>query len=161
MNVFVVVGSLFPFDRLVREVDDWCSTRPDVEAVAQIGKARYTPQHMEWYEILSPSDFERIFMQSDLVISHAGMGVILHALMNGKDLVVMPRSAAARETTTDHQMATAEALEGEFGLNVAWDNAALRHYLAEPSHIKRGRPIGEHASGALIAGLRAFIDNDA
>ena len=52
--IFVTIGSMFPFDRLIRAMDDWAAAQPEpVELVAQIGEGSYRPAHMRWVPSLA------------------------------------------------------------------------------------------------------------
>jgi len=44
MKVFLVVGTLFPFDRLVKEIDQWVNTKTDIQVTGQIGNGQYIPK---------------------------------------------------------------------------------------------------------------------
>lgn len=49
--IFVTVGNLDPFDRLIRAFDEWLAEQPGpVEAIAQIGMGTYRPQHCRWVD---------------------------------------------------------------------------------------------------------------
>ena len=48
MKVFLVVGTLFPFDRLVKEIDEWVANKPEIQVTGQIGSGKYQPTHIEW-----------------------------------------------------------------------------------------------------------------
>ena len=158
MKIFVTVGSLFPFDRLITEMDAWCEKRKEHEVVAQIGKSGIQPQHMKSFELLHAAEYNRIFNESDLIISHAGMGVILKALVNYKPLLVIPRKVEFNEVTTDHQLATAKIYDRLGYLNVAWDNPQLVRYLQDTDQIKPRKQIQKYASGQLISSLKEFIE---
>ncbi len=158
MKIFVTVGTQLPFDRLVKEVDQWAATREGIDLVAQIGNAKYVPQHLEYYPMLASKEFNLIFNEADLLISHAGMGVILSALVNNKPLLVMPRRKKLNEVNTDHQLATAKAFEQSGLLNVAWDNQQLKAFLDQPGKISSRKSIGPHASEELIKGIKDFIE---
>jgi UDP-N-acetylglucosamine transferase subunit ALG13 len=160
MKVFVVVGSLFPFDRLIKAVDLWAETRKDVTITGQVGKSSYIPKNMTFYENLSAKDFNACFSQSDLIISHAGMGVILKSMVENKPLILMPRRLALKEHTTDHQMATAKAFKKMDFVNIAMDDEELLRYLKEPEKILSKHKIGESASKGLIDALREFIERN-
>ena len=43
MKIFVVVGTLFPFDRLIETIDNWAQTNKDVFVTGQIGKSKFIP----------------------------------------------------------------------------------------------------------------------
>jgi UDP-N-acetylglucosamine transferase subunit ALG13 len=157
MKIFLVVGTLFPFDRLVKVIDQWVADKPEHRVTAQIGAARYQPENMTAYPMLEAREFNRIFSESDMVITHAGMGIILKSLVASKPIIVLPRKLEWNEHTTDHQMATARALDRMKYVKVAWDNEQLLAYLEDPSGIGSGKHIGEYASEQLIETLREFI----
>lgn len=157
MKIFVTVGSLFPFDRLVSAVDAW-SEKSDHQVVAQIGNTKMAPRHMEYHDLLNAGEYNRIFSEADLIISHAGMGVILKSLVQSKALLVMPRKVLFGEVTTDHQLATAKIYDSQGYINVAWDEEQLIQYLEKPSEILSRKKISPYASKQLIAGLKAFIE---
>jgi len=158
MKIFVVVGSQYPFDRLIKAVDNWASNRSDVSITGQIGESSYRPRHMKYFQTLNVKDFNACFSESDIIISHAGMGVILKSLMENKPIIVLPRRLKFKELTTDHQLDTARALFKMNYVNVAMDAEELIHYLEKPDQILSKRRIGEFASESLIQSLREFIE---
>ena len=58
--IFVTIGSMFPFDRLIRAMDAWAAERaPETELLAQIGAGAYEPRNMPWVRRLDQADFAR------------------------------------------------------------------------------------------------------
>src|SRR5580700_6280000 len=110
---------MFPFDRLIRQVDAHVGEHPHLEAFAQIGEGSYEPQHMPWARTLTPPEFDARVRAASLIIAHAGMGSIISAMEAGKPIVVLARLAANREATTDHQVHTSRWLQGKPGITVA------------------------------------------
>jgi UDP-N-acetylglucosamine transferase subunit ALG13 len=163
--ILVAVGTQFPFDRLVKTVDDWAGVGEGRKIVAQIGRTSLAPRHLEAYASLEPSKFQSLLEGSDLVIAHCGMGSILSALSLGKPIIVMPRSAAKGEHRNDHQFSTAKRFAGFPGLTVAWDEAELRRSLDQFAKPDQGgeRPgsIPPKAPHDLTDRLRAFLNGDA
>lgn len=105
--IFVTVGNLDPFDRLVRAVDEWAARRGGgEEIVAQIGTGRYRPTACRSVEFLPPSEFRDLFARARFVVSHAGMGTIITAVEFEKPIVVMPKRASLGEQRNEHQLAT-------------------------------------------------------
>jgi UDP-N-acetylglucosamine transferase subunit ALG13 len=156
--IFVTVGSVLPFDRLVRTMDAWAAANPDVEVCAQIGqRATFRPGAMTSYENLPKAAFAEMVRGSALVVSHAGMGSIVTAREAGKPIVVMPRRAALREHTTDHQMHTADAMRSAPGIFVAEDETALAGAIARALGAGDVGAIGPWASDELIGNLRTFF----
>jgi UDP-N-acetylglucosamine transferase subunit ALG13 len=110
--IFLTVGTLFPFDRLVNAVDEAVANGLITEDVfAQIGKGAKRPENIESVETLDKVTFDEVISESSCMISHAGMGSIQAALSKDKPLLVMPRLHKYSEHINDHQVATAEKFE--------------------------------------------------
>ena len=74
--IFLTVGTSFPFDRLVKAIDELAGQgKIDSEIYAQVGIGGYTPRHFESVETLDKNTFDEFFTKSDAVIAHAGMDV--------------------------------------------------------------------------------------
>lgn len=135
--ILVTVGTQLPFDRLIKAVDSFAQelTRP---VLAQIGKGTYTPQNMKWIKNIEPADFDRVFRDSTVIVSHAGIGTVLTAKRFGKPIILVPRKAALGEHRNDHQLATVSQLVGRPGIYVAQNDEELKDYLLQdldsPSH---------------------------
>jgi UDP-N-acetylglucosamine transferase subunit ALG13 len=158
MKIFAVVGSQIPFDRLISAIDNWAESRRDMEVFAQIGDSKLSPRHMQTCSKLSVEDFNKRFDDSDLIISHAGMGVIIRALEMGKPVLVVPRQASLGECTTDHQLATARAFRKSDQIHVAMDTAEMITMLNDASSFRSKHKITEFASDQLINTLVNFIE---
>ena len=118
--ILVTIGTMVPFDRLVRAADAWAAEHPEHEVVAQIGdQGVYEPKHMRWMRLVGPQEFAELVDQSELLIAHAGTGSFFLASEKGKPIVLFPRRAAFREHTTDHQVHTATWLREKPGVTVA------------------------------------------
>ncbi len=110
--IFLTVGTQFPFDRLVRAVDDFFDAYELEDRIfAQIGESHYQPRHFEAVAVLDKEAFDRCFHEASAIIGHAGMGTIMLALDSGKPLLAMPRRKKYREVVNDHQVALADEFE--------------------------------------------------
>lgn len=157
--IFVTVGTDMPFDRMMRIIDSWARDNQRDDVFAQIGEGAWEPQFIRYSHFLQPPEFRERFNQARLVISHAGMGTILSALMHGKPILVMPKRAALGEHRSEHQVATAKRMR-EFGnVNVAFDEAELRERLNRLDELLEPKRIGAIADDGLISGLRDFVFN--
>jgi len=123
--IFVTIGTLLPFDRLIRLVDGLAPSLPERPFFAQIGKGAYEPRNMDYARHLAPSAFGDKVRQASLIVAHAGMGSVITAMEARKPIVVFPRALELGEHTTDHQMSTVRWLSGKPGVHVAMDEAAL------------------------------------
>ncbi len=129
--IFVTVGSVFPFDRLIRAMDDWAASTGRRDVVAQIGEGHYLPQHMAYERRLTQAEFASRVAAAEVVVSHAGMGTVITAGRAGRALVLLPRLRKWGEHNTDHQLATANWLRGKPAIFVAENAADLAGRIAE------------------------------
>jgi UDP-N-acetylglucosamine transferase subunit ALG13 len=110
--IFLTVGTSFPFDRLVTDVDFLVSEGVvNDEIFAQVGIGGKTPLNFDSVEILPKEEFDIFFKKSHGIISHAGMGTISMALEMNKPILVMPRLKKHGELVNGHQEATAKYFE--------------------------------------------------
>jgi UDP-N-acetylglucosamine transferase subunit ALG13 len=123
--IFVTVGSMMPFDRLILGMDEWTREHPDQGVLAQIGGGRYVPQKMRWTRMLSPSEFRDAVRDASIMVAHAGMGSFFVAMEMQKSVVMLPRIAAKGEHTTDHQLHTLQWLREKPGVYAAMSEEEL------------------------------------
>ena len=89
------------------------------DRLAQIGNAGHAPTHMKWCRFLSPKLYQERFRSADLVVAHAGTGVLMTARACGRPLLLLPRLASLGETRNEHQRATANCFSSLPGVLVA------------------------------------------
>jgi beta-1,4-N-acetylglucosaminyltransferase len=106
--IFLTVGTQFPFDRLVKAMDDLLEEGVlEEEVFGQIGDSSYKPRNFQAATSLDKTSYDEYFQNASAIISHAGMGTIAMALDLRKPLLAMPRQARYREVVNDHQAALA------------------------------------------------------
>lgn len=155
--IFVTVGSMLPFDRLVAAMDEWATANPSVEVFAQIGDGQFVPKACQWQRMISPAEFDAQCQEAEVVVAHAGMGTILTVLRLRRPLVIMARHAAQRETMTDHQIATAERFGGQEGITVVDNVEQLWEVLDKKNYRAAAGQLSSYASPELINRVRSFI----
>jgi UDP-N-acetylglucosamine transferase subunit ALG13 len=157
--IFVTVGSMFPFDRMISMMDDWALQNPRQQVLAQIGGGKYEPKYMRWNRILAPNAYKQTVQSSQLIVAHAGTGSVFTACTFCKPIVLVPRRAAEKEHTTDHQLDTARWLENKPGIFVAWSEDDLGQALerAENSVGNIQSLIDPFAPQAFIDRIRNFL----
>ncbi len=157
--IFVSVGSMMPFDRLIRAVDDWAAAHPGTPVLAQIGNGWFEPVHARFVRLMPPGDYRRAVGDAALFVAHAGMGSIITAIQSGKPLLMLPRLQALGEHNTDHQLATVKNVGNRPGLHhVDREDAlgaAIDALLATGSEAPA--PIAPFASDELLGNVRAFV----
>jgi len=110
--IFLTVGTQFPFERLIKAMDEAVALRGVGEEIfAQIGDSAYLPRNFEFAPRLKKHIFDKRIRQASSLIGHAGIGTIITALDNNKPLLVMPRRKKYHEVVNDHQVAVAKKFE--------------------------------------------------
>ena len=129
--IFASVGSMLPFDRFVRAVDEWARDNPREAVFIQIGEGEYEPQHAPWERIVPYGEYRQRLETCSLFVAHVGMGSILQGLELRKQMLLLPRQASLREHTTDHQLHTAARFGHVRGLKIVDDVDALKSGISD------------------------------
>lgn len=124
--IFLTVGTQFPFDRLLKGVDDLLDAGVlDEDVFAQMGDSSYQPRNFSGVRSLEKGPFDEYLQKASAVIGHAGIGTITMALDNHKPLLAMPRLKRYGEVVNDHQLILARKFEALGYLLVAEDQPQL------------------------------------
>lgn len=119
--IFLTIGTQYPFERLLRAVDEACSQNLfEEELFGQIGTSSYQPRYFKFSESLDEERFNDFVSRSTAIIGHAGVGTISIALKHNKPLLTMPRLARYREHVNDHQVGLARKFESAGHILVAY-----------------------------------------
>ena len=104
--IFVTVGSQkFPFDRLLKQVDQIVENRVITEKViVQTGHSRYAPRFCHCRAFYGREEFSDLLERCDVLITHGGAGTMVEAAERGKKTVAVPRLARYGEHVDDHQL---------------------------------------------------------
>jgi len=97
-------SSAFPFRRLISYVDKLSQHFED-EILLQTGMAGVKPNNprSRCVDFIPIEEFDGYCHRSNLVISQAGVGVLISCLSVGVPLIMVPRSSSNNETGTNHQ----------------------------------------------------------
>jgi len=112
-KIFVTVGSTYPFDRLIKEIDTLGKNK-SYEIFAQIGETKFKPKNIEFEEFLEYEEIQNKINWADIVISHAGVGTIIDCISKNKKLILSPRLKKYKEAIDDHQVEIAKAFEKKY-----------------------------------------------
>ncbi len=155
--IFVTTGTQAPFDRFIKAVDEIAKDIQE-DIVVQAFKSEYQPMHIQTLDFMPPDEFNRVFNEARLIISHAGMGTIISAMQKNKPIIVFPRLASLGEHRNDHQMATAMKMNELGYVYVAYDAKQLRDLL-QNVELRPLHTLGDSASPELIQSISDFIKN--
>ncbi len=164
--IFLTTGTQLPFDRLVRALDEWADeAKPPFKTVGQVLPSNdpYIARNFKTKARLTPIEYAETFANAKLIVSHAGMGTILTALTEGKQICVMPRQAKFGEHRNDHQLATVERLEDHPGLFKARNEVDLAGCLdaaLRAADSANAAMISPFAAPEFTDQLRQFILSD-
>ena len=113
MTTFVSVGNAHqPFNRLIDAVVALADRLPQ-PIVIQYGHSHCISDRIHRVSFMNMDDFERKLVQARLLILHAGCGVLINAMRNGRIPVVMARRKQFGEMVDDHQVELADALSAQ------------------------------------------------
>jgi UDP-N-acetylglucosamine transferase subunit ALG13 len=124
--IFATCGSShLPFERFMRAL----AAVPADELIVQHGPAT-PPPAARTVAFLPYAEVLKLIEESEVVVSHAGVGSIICAVRAGHTPIVFPRLVRYGETVDDHQVELARALEQRGTVRVATDpeqlSAAIR-----------------------------------
>lgn len=156
--IFLTVGTQLPFDRLVEEMDQ-VITEIGGDVVAQVGRSEYKPANFKLNSKLSREKFEEVFIEADVIVSHAGMGTILTALRLKKPLVIFPRLQKFNEHRNDHQLATASNMKRYSNIYIATNKDELISCISSACNKPMTREIELLNRSGFIKKLKLFIEN--
>ena len=154
--IFVTVGSQkFPFDRLIRKVDQMLREGLIQEEVfIQTGASRCVPScpHQAFCE---GEQFQTLLETCSVLITHGGAGTMVDAVKRGKRVIVVPRLARYGEHVDDHQLELAKRLHKMNLLHACLDVEQLPQALAQV-RTHRFAPFQSHTQ-VFLASLDGYI----
>jgi len=156
--ILVVTGTQAPFDRLLSIIDKWASKQVKYTVIAQMANSEINFKNMTCFDYLEPDVFNEYFNNADVIIGHAGIGTIITALENEKNLVVFPRLVKYNEHRNDHQLHTAKGFDKLGLINVAYTENELLNYLDNIKSIPIKERIDKKAEQKLLDRLSIFIN---
>lgn len=118
------------FDRLLIALQ---SVDLDEELVVQYGSCSVRPSSATLHEFVTYQELVELMRSARAVVAHAGVGIVLTALANGKRPIVMPRLKRFGEAVDDHQLHFGRRLEARGLVTVVEDTPSLQAALADDS----------------------------
>lgn len=109
--IFVILGTHeLEFKRLLKYLEDM-----DIKekVVIQSGNTQFSSEKYEIIPFLSQGDFDKYIDESELIITHGGVGSILTGLKHNKKVITMARLSKYNEHNDDHQLEICNKLSKE------------------------------------------------
>lgn len=125
VSIFLTVGSQLPFNRLVEYCERIESQFPKKYKVFyQTCDSQKKIDKVNYIDFLDASGFTQKVKESDIIVTHAGIGSIITSFLYSKYVVVVPREFQYGEHRNDHQLDTANELKH---IRVARDFESFSH----------------------------------
>ena len=122
--IFVSLGTQDkPFNRIIDYVISLKENLKEIKSekiIIQLGQTKLLKSENEKiekleniiiYDMLKPGKMKDIIKDSDIIITHAGVGTIMECLEMGKEIIVVPRKAENLEHVNNHQEEIAFEME--------------------------------------------------
>ena len=109
--VFVIIGTQKqPFDRLINMLEE-SKELLNEEIVIQSGYTKVQNSKYKSFDFLDEKDFQSYIKNSNLIITHGGVGSIVNSLKYDKKIIVIPRLFKFKEHMDNHQIEIANKFE--------------------------------------------------
>ena len=155
--ILVTVGSQkFQFNRLLQEIDKLIEEGIIKEKVfAQIGVSDYIPKNYEYKDFLTQDEFNKKIDECDILITHAGTGVIVNALKKEKKVIAVPRLAKYGEHVDDHQIQLIDEFKELNFIEPAYEVSDIKECLKNINKKKYNKYVSN--TDKIIESIEEFI----
>lgn len=146
--IFVTVGTQkFQFNRMLVEIDELVEKGIIKDKIyAQIGYSDYRPKNFEYIEFIDKDKFESMIEESDIILTHSGVGTIISGLKKEKKIIVYPRRAKYKEHVDDHQLQIAKSFYEKNLILVRWDDISLSEVIDDARNHSFNKYISNRAN---------------
>ncbi|EJD6044842.1 hypothetical protein M0K80_RS21505 [Providencia rettgeri] len=124
MRLFVTVGTT-AFDELIESVDNLFSDKNTHEINYQIANGLYKPLSGNYFNF--QPEIEKYYINSDVIITHAGAGSIYHLLKLRKKIIIVPNF----NRIDQHQSDISSFMEKNKYSLVCWDLNNIKNIIDE------------------------------
>ena len=158
--ILITVGSQkFQFNRLLKEIDKLIENKIIKEEVfAQIGVSDYKPKNYKYVDFMSQDEFSNKMDEADIIITHAGTGVIVNAVKKEKKVIGVPRLAKYEEHVDDHQIQLINEFTSLGFIEPAYETKDINEALKNVKKKKYNKYISN--TDAIIESIEKFINSD-
>lgn len=107
--IFITLGSQkFPFNRLLKKMDEMVENGFNEVIFSQIGNSSYKPKYYSFKDFLDKKEYMSFIQNADIIITHGGTGAIVNAIKKKKKVIAVPRLAEYGEHVDNHQLQIVE-----------------------------------------------------
>lgn len=158
--ILITVGSQkFQFNRLLKEIDKLIENKVIKEDVfAQIGVSDYKPKNYKYIDFMSQDEFSNKMDEADIIITHAGTGVIVNAAKKEKKVIGVPRLSKYEEHVDDHQIQLINEFTSLGFIEPAYETKDIKEAIKNVKKKKYNKYISNTA--AIIDSIEEFINRN-
>lgn len=146
------------FHRLLEEIEKLKSKGIIKDKIiVQAGHTKYQSNQMELLDLIPKEELDKYIHESDIVITHGGVGSIISAIKENKKTIAVPRLHKYGEHVNDHQKQIVQMFDKKgyiIGLN---DVAELEEAIKKIDIFKPNRY--QQNNEKMLNLIRDFINN--
>jgi beta-1,4-N-acetylglucosaminyltransferase len=151
--IFVTVGLMVGFERLIKKMDDIAGEIDD-KIVMQIGYTEYLPKNAEYFRFKDDfKEIQKLYLNARLIVSHAGVGSIMDALEFNKPIIIVPRRQMYGEHIDDHQLDIAKELEKDERIKIIYNIEELNDVFINFDYVYKNKNI----NNSLVDNLSIYL----
>lgn len=138
MRILFSNGTQLPFERMTNIFLKMAAMLENAEIYYQAGKVAYDIEvsdscrdknKIHVFDFCPEDKYEVLLKQSDIVVTHAGMGNVINLLAMQVDFVMFPRLIEYKEHRNNHQYDSAVSINKKFNIPFFLDEKFLVDYL--------------------------------
>ena len=158
--ILVTVGSQkFQFNRLLKKIDELIDKKVITDKVfAQIGVSDYKPRNYEYTDFTTQDEFNKLLDESNMVITHAGTGVIVNAVKKEKKVIAVPRLEKHGEHVDDHQIQLIKQFEELNFIEPCYELDDLESKIEKIKNKEYSNYVSN--TDAIIESIREYIEKE-
>lgn len=126
-----------PFDRILNTISKEIKKgNIKDKVIAQVGCTEYKKNDIEVFDYKPKEEILKLINDSDVIITHGGVGTIIECLDLGKKIIAIPRLKKYKEHTNDHQLQIIKEFASKGHLIPLYDEKKICDCLNEISSFK-------------------------
>ncbi|GHC29847.1 hypothetical protein GCM10010082_24770 [Kushneria pakistanensis] len=146
MRILFSNGTQLPFERMTNIFLKMAAMLENAEIYYQAGKGAYDIEvssscrdrnKIHVFDFCPEDKYEALLKQSDIVVTHAGMGNVINLLAMQVDFVMFPRLVKYGEHRNNHQLDSAVAIFKKFDIPYFTEENELVEYISNSGNVRK------------------------
>lgn len=130
--ILVTVGThQLGYKRLIDEIEKVCLDNPHLvpQIIVQHGNSPPVKAQLFQFDFISSNELAELQRSADLVITHAGVGSVMGALLEKKKVIACPRYSELGEHVDDHQVEWCKEIASKQWVLSFWKDSSLSNLI--------------------------------